>query len=143
MSLVKLNWKPSPKELRQFGAIFGIGFLLIGLAKYFWIWNRLFERDEKLGTILILTGVVVGAIGLTGTKLALPFYWFWIGIAFVLGNIMSRIVITLIYYGVITPMGLVARLSGRDKLQLKKRAVQSYWQDISLSSDPEKYERQF
>ncbi len=143
MSLVKLNWKPSPKELRQFGAIFGIGFLLIGLAKYFWIWNRLFERDEKLGTILILTGVVVGAIGLTGTKLALPFYWFWIGIAFVLGNIMSRIVITLIYYGVITPMGLVARLSGRDKLQLKKRAVQSYWQDISLPSDPEKYKRQF
>ncbi len=143
MSLVKLNWKPSPKELRQFGAIFGIGFLLIGLAKYFWIWNRLFERDEKLGTILILTGVVVGAIGLTGTKLALPFYWFWFGIAFVLGNIMSRIVITLIYYGVITPMGLVARLSGRDKLQLKKRAVQSYWQDISLPSDPEKYKRQF
>ncbi len=143
MSLVKLNWKPSPKELRQFGAIFGIGFLLIGLAKYFWIWNRLFERDEKLGTILILTGVVVGAIGLTGTKLALPFYWFWIGIAFILGNIMSRIVITLIYYGVITPMGLVARLSGRDKLQLKKRAVQSYWQDISLPSDPEKYKRQF
>ena len=143
MSLVKLNWKPSPKELRQFGAIFGIGFLLIGLAKYFWIWNRLFERDEKLGTILILTGVVVGAIGLTGTKLALPFYWFWIGIAFVLGNIMSRIVITLIYYGVITPMGLVARLSGRDKLQLKKRAVQSYWQDISLPHEREKYERQF
>lgn len=143
MSLVKLNWKPSPKELRQFGAIFGIGFLLIGLVKYFWMWNWLFERNEKSGIILILIGVIVGAIGLTGTKLALPFYWFWMGIAFVLGNIMSRVVILLIYYGVITPMGFAARLSGRDKLQLKKRAVQSYWQDISLPNDPEKYKRQF
>ncbi len=143
MSLVKLNWKPSPKELRQFGAIFGSGFLLIGLVKYFWIWDWLFERNEKLGLIFILIGIVGGAIGLTGTKLALPLYWVWIGIAFVLGNIMSRVVITLIYYGVITPMSFVARLLGRDKLQLKKRAVQSYWQDISLPHEPEKYERQF
>ncbi len=143
MSLVKLNWKPSPKELRQFGAIFGSGFLLIGLVKYFWIWDWLFERNEKLGLIFILIGIVGGAIGLTGTKLALPLYWVWMGIAFVLGNIMSRVVITLIYYGVITPMSFVARLLGRDKLQLKKRAVQSYWQDISLPHEPEKYERQF
>ena len=143
MSLVKLNWKPSPKELRQFGAIFGSGFLLIGLVKYFWMWSWLFERNEKLGLIFILIGIVGGAIGLTGTKLALPLYWVWIGIAFVLGNIMSRVVITLIYYGIITPMSFVARLLGRDKLQLKKRAVQSYWQDISLPHEPEKYERQF
>jgi len=143
MSLVKLNWKPSPKELRQFGAIFGSGFLLIGLVKYFWIWDWLFERNEKLGLIFILIGIVGGAIGLTGTKLALPLYWVWVGIAFVLGNIMSRVVITLIYYGVITPISVVARLLGRDKLQLKKRAVQSYWQDISLPHEPEKYERQF
>ena len=143
MSLVKLNWKPSPKELRQFGAIFGSGFLLIGLVKYFWIWNWLFERNEKLGLIFILIGIVGGAIGLTGTKLALPLYWVWMGIAFVLGNIMSRVVITLIYYGLITPMSFVARLLGRDKLQLKKRAVQSYWQDISLPHEPEKYKRQF
>ncbi len=143
MSLVKLNWKPSPKELRQFGAIFGSGFLLIGLVKYFWIWNWLFERNEKLGLIFIFIGIVGGAIGLTGTKLALPLYWVWIGIAFVLGNIMSRVVITLIYYGVITPISVVARLLGRDKLQLKKRAVQTYWQDISLPHEPEKYKRQF
>ncbi len=143
MSLVKLNWKPSPKELRQFGAIFGSGFLLIGLVKYFWIWDWLFERNEKLGLIFILIGIVGGAIGLTGTKLALPLYWVWMGIAFVLGNIMSRVVITLIYYGVITPISVVARLLGRDKLQLKKRSVQSYWQDISLPHEPEKYERQF
>ena len=143
MSLVKLSWKPSPKELRQFGAIFGSGFLLIGLVKYFWMWSWLFERNEKLGLIFIFIGIVGGAIGLTGTKLALPLYWVWIGIAFVLGNIMSRVVITLIYYGVITPMSFVARLLGRDKLQLKKRAVQSYWQDISLPHEPEKYERQF
>lgn len=144
MPLVKINWSPSPKHLRQFGAVFGIGFLIIGLAKYFWLWDRLIERDEKSGLIIIIVGITVGALGLTGTKLALPFYWLWMGIAFVLGNVMSRVMMALIYFGVFTPLGLVARVSGRDKLQLKRREnVNSYWHDISLPTDPEKYKRQF
>jgi hypothetical protein len=143
MPFVQLNWKPNRKQLRQFGAIFLIGFLVIGLIKYFWPWEWLIRRDQKTGLILIAIGLTVGGIGLTGMRFALPFYYLWIGIAFVLGNIMSRVIMALIFYGVVTPLGLLARLIGRDKLQLKKRETESYWQDISLPSEPEKYERQF
>lgn len=143
MPFVQLNWKPNRKELRQFGAIFMGGFVLIGLVKYLWPFERLIDKNETLGVWLIGIGIVVGAIGLTGSRLALPLYWAWLGIAFVLGNIMSRVIITLIYFLIFTPMRFLSSLAGRDKLQLKKPQTNSYWSDISLPKDIEKYERQF
>lgn len=143
MAIVSLNWKPNKKELRSFGAIFMGGFLLIGLVKYFWPFERIFTQNKTAGLWIIGIGVVVGAIGLTGTKLALPFYWIWLGIAYVMGNIMSRIIITAIYFLVFTPMHFLSSLAGRDKLQLKKPQMDSYWMDISLPKEIEKYERQF
>ena len=143
MSLVKLNWRPGARELRQFGAVFLCGFVAIGLVKYFWPFERLISRDETLGSWLIGLGLVVGAIGLTGTRIALPFYWAWLGIAFVLGNVMSRVIITLLYFLLFTPMRLLGNLFGRDKLQLKKPNKDSYWLDVSLPKEIEKYERQF
>ena len=131
------------KELRSFGAIFMGGFVLIGLVKYFWPFERILTQNKTVGFWLIILGLVVGAVGLTGTKLALPFYWLWLGIAFVMGNIMSRVIIAAIYFLIFTPMRLLSSLVGRDRLQLQKRATDSYWLDISLPTEPEKYERQF
>lgn len=143
MSLVKLNWTPGKKELRSFGAIFMAGIVLIGLVKYFWPFERFLAQDKTFGFWMIAVGLVVGAIGLTGTKLALPFYWLWLGIAFVMGNIMSRVVIAAIYFLVFTPMRFAGALIGRDRLQLKKPDTDTYWHDISLPAGVESYERQF
>lgn len=143
MSLVNLNWTPGKKELRSFGAIFLAGFVFIGLVKYFWPFERILTQNKTIGFSLIVLGLVVGAIGLTGTKLALPFYWLWLGIAFVMGNIMSRVIITAIYFLLFTPMRFLSLLVGRDRLQLKKPKTDSYWLDISLPKEVEKYERQF
>lgn len=143
MPFVQLNWKPDRKELRQFGAIFMGGFVLIGLVKYFWPFEWLLSQNKTFGLWMIGIGVVVGAIALTGSRIALPLYWAWLGIAYVLGNIMSRVIITLIYFLLFTPMRVLGSLAGRDKLQLKKRKTDSYWLDISLPKEAEKYERQF
>jgi len=143
MPFVKLNWKPTPKQLRQFGVVFLTGFVVIGLVKYFWPFSRFITQDHTVGLTSILIGVIGGGIALTGTRIALPLYYLWMGIAFVIGNIMSRVIIVVIYYGVVTPLGLVGRLIGRDRLQLKKPDTDSYWQGISLPKEAEKYERQF
>jgi hypothetical protein len=143
MALVKLNWNPKKKELRQFGAVFMGGFVIIGLLKYFWPFERLLTQDKSFGFWMMVIGSAVGLIGLTGTRLALPFYWVWLSIAWVMGNIMSRVIIAAIYFLIFTPMRLIGNLVGRDKLQLKKPKTDSYWSDISLPRDPERYERQF
>ncbi|MEO6655286.1 MAG: hypothetical protein ABIO36_04325 [Pyrinomonadaceae bacterium] len=143
MALVQLNWRPNKKELRSFGAIFMGGFVIIGLVKYFWPFERILIQNKTAGLWIIGMGLVVGALGLTGTKVALPFYWVWLSIAWVMGNIMSRVIITAIYFLVFTPMRVLSNLAGRDKLQLKKTKTASYWQDISLPKEADRYERQF
>lgn len=143
MSLVKLNWKPTPKQLRQFGVVFLTGFMIIGLVKYFWPFTWLLHQDKDVGFIAMLIGVIGGGLALTGTIVGMPLYYLWMGIAFVMGNIMSRVIIVLIYYGVVTPLAIASWLVGRDRLQLKKTKTDTYWHDISLPSEPEKYERQF
>ena len=143
MSLVKLNWHPNPRELRTFGAVFMGGFVIIGLVKYFWPFEWIFTKNETFGIWMIGIGIVVGAVGLTGTRIALPFYWVWLGIAYVMGNIISRVIITAIYFLVFTPMRLLSNVIGRDPLQLKRRNTDSYWLDISLPKEVERYEHQF
>jgi hypothetical protein len=143
MPFVKLNWKPTPKQLRQFGVVFLTGFVVMGLAKYFWPFSWGISQDKNVGFYSMLIGLIGGGIALTGTRLALPLYYLWMGIAFIIGNIMSRVIMVIIYYGVITPLALIGRLVGRDRLQLRKTETGSYWHDISLPKEPEKYERQF
>jgi hypothetical protein len=75
-------------------------------------------------------GVAAGLLGLSGTKAALPVYWGWMAIAFVMGNIVSRILVFLIYYGLLMPMGLMMRAVGRDKLVLRKPDADSYWRPV-------------
>ncbi|QQS34240.1 MAG: hypothetical protein IPM50_06635 [Acidobacteriota bacterium] len=143
MPFVHLNWKPGKRELRSFGAVFMGGFLVIGLVKYFWPFSWLLTKNEIFGLWAMGIGVVVGAIGLTGTKLALPFYWAWLSIAYVMGNIMSRVIMTLIYYLVFTPMRFLGQIIGRDRLQLKKPKGDTYWIDLPGIERSERYERQF
>jgi hypothetical protein len=136
MSLVQIEWSPVKKGLRDFGKAMLIGFGLIGLL--FW-WQVGFAACAWLWAF----GAVAGVLGLTGTKAAMPFYWAWMGIAFVMGNIMSRVLVVLFYYGMITPFGLVMRLAGRDKLQLHAKGRDTYWHDIPPAPDKTRYERQF
>jgi hypothetical protein len=137
VSLVRINWKPGPAELRKFGWAMLIGFGLIGLILQFWLHRPLGARG------CWIFGAVAGLLGLTGTKVALPVYWAWMGIAFVLGNVMGRVVLALFYFGMITPMGWVMRLGGRDKLTLRRGAHATYWRDCPPPADKARYERQF
>jgi hypothetical protein len=136
MSLVKINWHPNREELRKFGLTVLIGFLIIGgvffvkkPATAYWVWGL---------------GVAMGISGLTGLKIALPFYWAWMGIAFVMGNVMSRVFMSAIFACVITPLAIFIRLIGRDRLNLRRSDKNSYWTDIKPHrSNRKSYERQF
>ena len=137
MSLVAINWKPNARELRLFGVTMLIGCGLIGVVFQFVF------KVQNVALFWYIFGGVVGLLGLTGTKVAMPGYWAWMGVAFVMGNIMSRVIIALVFYLVVTPMGLVRRLFGHDDLHLRKTKSDSYWSDVQHVADRSRYERQF
>lgn len=136
MALVQIDWHPDAKGLRSFGLVMIVGFGAIALGFEFALDNR----TAALAALFIGGGL--GLLGLTGTVLALPGYWLWMGLAFVMGNVMGRVLVAAFYYGVITPLGLAMRLFGRDELQLRNTRT-SYWSDLPPPSDRARYERQF
>lgn len=137
MALVSINWNPNSRDLRKFGVSMIVGFAIIGT-----IFLVVLERPMA-ATVCYVFGAVAGVLGLTGTKIALPVYWAWMAIAFVMGNLVSRVLLTLFYYLLITPMGLARRFMGQDPLQLHRRAVTTYWRDLPPPPDAKRYERQF
>jgi hypothetical protein len=74
-----------------------------------------------------------------------PLQKVWMTIAVVIGWVMARVVLTLLFFVVFTPMGLIARLFGKDFLILKRRgAGQSYWHPRKPGEyDPKRSEMQF
>jgi len=143
MPFVSINWKPDAGDLRKFGWAMLVGFGLIGLALMCWPWDWPFPHAPRAAIACWVFGAIAGLLGWTGARAALPVYFAWMGVAFVVGNIVSRIVIAMMYYLVITPMGLAMRLIGRDKLQLKRRNVRTYWLERERKSGEADYERQF
>ncbi len=93
--------------------------------------------------MLAIAGVVIGGLALTGTRAGRPGYLLWMGIAFVMGNVVSRVILAVVYFLVVTPMGLVARATGRDKLALRARGRGTHWVDLPGKHGDDYYERQF
>ena len=98
------------KELRQFGLLVGAVFAVIGL------WPMVF-RGEPLrlwatgvGGLLVLCG------GLLPSVLA-PVHKGWMWVGHILGWINTRILLGIVFYGLIAPIGIVFRLMGKDTMR--------------------------
>ncbi|MGD2084789.1 MAG: hypothetical protein PVH61_01275 [Candidatus Aminicenantes bacterium] len=77
---------------------------------------------------LIIAAVVIGCIGLFFNPLAGFINWLWYRMADVLGFIVSRILLSIVFLGVLFPFSLIYRLFNKDTLQLQKRERgNTYW----------------
>ena len=98
------------KELRQFGLMVGGVFSVIGLWSMFLRGEPLRLWAVVLGSLLILLGSLVP------TWLA-PVHRGWMWVGHVLGWINTRIILGVIFYGLITPIGIVFRMLGKDTMR--------------------------
>lgn len=97
------------KDLRQFGFLVGGVFAVIGL------WPVVFRSESPRWWAMILGSllIVLGAIAPQSLKQA---HSGWMRVGHILGSINTRIILGIIYYLLITPMGLVMRLMGKDPM---------------------------
>ena len=68
---------------------------------------------------LVLDALVLQVITMTVPGIFAPIAVVWLGLSHLLGAVMSRVVLTLIFFLVVTPIGLVRRLLGKDSLRLR------------------------
>ncbi len=131
--MIAIDWKPDITALRKFGRsmlIFGLLF-----AAWFWYRNAVVTAwaFASLGVFCFLTSLFV-------PPAARVVYGLWMGIAWLLSQIVTPIIMGALYYLVITPIGVILRRSGHDRLRLKKPQTTSFWTECKHSPS---YDRQF
>jgi hypothetical protein len=123
---------------REFGLVVGGVFVLLG---GWWLYRGKFTTAADvilpLGVLLILFGLI------WPRALALP-NRAWMLLAEGLSYVTTRIILGLVFFLVITPIGLVKRLSGWDPLGRRSARSSSYWKPYSeRQRDPRHYEKMF
>ena len=128
--------KSNRKDLKNFG--FAIGFILLIIGLFLFVRGKdLYVYFFSIGSILIILGGIVPV-------LLRPFYKVWMTFAVIIGWIMTRIILSVLFFSIITFIGLFTRLLGKDFLNLKSKSNESYWnirnKERELNQD---YEKQF
>ena len=129
--------RQSSSQLRRFGLTVGVGLAVIGLLSWY-------RGHDTAPRVLWLIGGTLSVLGLTVPNLLLPVQRAWMALALVLGWINTRVILTLIFYVVFTPVGVVMRFF-RDPLDRRfHNQDTSYWVHRKAALlDIEAYKRQF
>lgn len=136
MSLVEIKLNPNLKELRDFGKIALIATAILGLLIY------VFKGIGIEWSLAIWAlGIIIFLTSLTSIKLTRLIYLGLILITFPIGWVVSFILMALFYFLLITPLGMVFRLMGKDLLNQKfDQEAKSYW---VVRKPPENLSRYF
>jgi hypothetical protein len=76
----------------------------------------LVTKEQRL--ILLATGLQL--LNMIAPALFKPLAKLWFGLSHILGTVMSKVMLTLVFFLLVTPMGLSRRLVGKDTLQLRR-----------------------
>ena len=126
---------PKRKDLRNLGLVFLVALSIIG--------GLLLWKERVSGPYWIGAGLLFGLWGLVWPAGLKPVYKVWMSLAVILGFFVSRILLSLIFYLVVTPIGLIMRLWGKDLLDMKLKDRDSYWHVRSEEYDPRRTEKMY
>ena len=125
----------TPKKIRDFGITFFLVFALIG--------GVLLYKGRSLGYAGFGLGAVFLALGIWAPSSLRAFYKAWMALALVLGFFISRFILCLLFYCVLTPIGLIMKVFGKDLLDQRwDKEARSYWiKKERKSPDKEQYRK--
>ena len=118
---------------RSFGIVFFIVFLLIAF------YPLLKGNDLRIWSLVI--SFVFLVLGLINSKILTPLNRLWFKFGLLLGRFISPLVMGIIFFVVVTPIGIMMRLLKKDLLNLKYNKKETYW--IDKSGPKSKMKNQF
>ena len=104
---------------RSFGIVFFIVFLIVA------IYPLINNADLRIWSLII--SIIFLILGLINSKFLTPLNILWFKFGLLLGRLISPIIMGIIFFFVVTPIGLILRIFGKDVLNLKKNNAKSYW----------------
>lgn len=136
MSLIRINRHPAPRQL----LVFALAWLVVLAALGYGQWRHARPLAAEICWGLAVGVPLVGAMWREGLRLL------YVGLSyatFPIGYVVSSVVLTVLYYAALTPLGLILRVCGHDPLQRRAApASASYWHRRPGSRRAESYFRQ-
>lgn len=145
--MIEIDWRPADRTLKQFGiiALFGFSFLA-GIA---WFEVLIFSfglgesRPIVAGGFAALAGISA-FFSLVAPRANLPIYVGLTVLAYPIGFVVSYVIMGLLFFGMITPLGLFFRLIGKDPLNRRfEPTATTYWSEPRPRRGKDSYFRQF
>ena len=118
---------------KSFGIVFFVVFLLIAIYPL--------SYNGEIRTWSIVVSFIFLILGLLKSKILTPLNKLWIKFGILLGMIFSPLIMGIIFFVIVTPIGLLMRLMGKDPLNLKYNLHKSYW--IENNGPKSKMKNQF
>lgn len=116
-----------------------VGVVLLIISMLLWYLDKLtFIYFSTIGGLFVILAVIA-------IPVLRPFHKLWMMLALLMGFVMSRVILTILYYFVLTPIGLIAKLIGKKFMPLTydKNAI-TYWEKRENTVKQKiDYERQF
>jgi|TARA_B100000953_G_scaffold291843_1_gene278451 hypothetical protein len=104
---------------RSFGFVFFVVFFVISL------WPILSENEIRIWSLIL--SVIFLILGILNSKILTPLNKVWFRFGIFLGNFIAPIVMGIVFFLVVTPTGILAKLFKKDLINLKKNNDKTYW----------------
>ena len=138
MALLEINRNPSRRDLTWFGLVLFLFFVVMG-----GVFGRALASDVARNG-LWGAGAVLAAAYYAVPAWRRPMFVGWMYAAYPIGFVVSHVLLGLVYFGVVTPIGLLMRAVGHDPMTRRfDRAAATYWVKREPVTDVKRYFRQF
>lgn len=136
--MIDINLHPTDRMLRQFA---GAWLLVLGaLAAHQW----LMRGNPRAAAVLLVAALAAGVAGLVRPRAV---RWLFLAAtiaAFPIGWVVSQVMLVVLFMVVMTPVALLFKVRGRDRLARRRRHEQtSYWKPKAATADMRRYLRQY
>lgn len=136
--MITLPTNPSDRDLRWFGGLALL--LLLGVS----LWLEVTQAATGWAVAAAAIGLVVGIIGFVRPRWLRRVYVGWMVVVFPIGWLVAHILLGIVYFGVLTPVGWALRLFGHDPLQRRPNPeATTFWRPRTRERKPSDYFRQF
>lgn len=127
--MITIDWHPDRRALRKWGFAMAIAMAVAGSLFRFVDWG-MFRAGHGLAPFMWGFGLVALLTAGTGSRLGRPVYLAWMGFAWLAGTVIGTVALAVVFYGVVTPMAIAARLVGRDRLDVRGDARATRWHPL-------------
>ena len=118
---------------KSFGIVFFLFFLIVSLFPLF--------KNENIRVWSLIIAIIFLILGLLNSKFLTPLNKIWFKFGVLLGNFVSPIVMSIVFFVIVTPTSIIMRVLGKNLLNLKKGNKKTYW--VERSKIQSKMKNQF